>query len=102
MFVTLLLAAGMLALERSENAYSRLVRGLVTPGAPALGEGSALGRRAPRVVTLLMAAFVSLFVHLDWARFPLWVVALALGGAGLRRARRGDRRPSRARSAPRR
>ncbi len=32
MFVTLLLAAGMLALERSENAYTRLVRGLVTPG----------------------------------------------------------------------
>ena len=31
MFVTLLLAAGMLALERTENAYARLVRGLVTP-----------------------------------------------------------------------
>ena len=31
MFVTLLLAAGMLALERSENAYARLVRGLVLP-----------------------------------------------------------------------
>ncbi len=28
MFVTLLLAAGMLALERSENAYRRLIRGL--------------------------------------------------------------------------
>ena len=27
-----------------------------------------------------MAAFVSLFVHLDWARFELWLVALALGG----------------------
>ena len=32
MFVTLLLAAGLLALERSENAYARLVRGLVSPG----------------------------------------------------------------------
>ena len=32
MLLALLLAAGMLALERSENAYSRLVRGLVTPG----------------------------------------------------------------------
>ena len=32
MFVTVLLAAGLLALERSENAYSRLVRGLVSPG----------------------------------------------------------------------
>jgi ABC-2 type transport system permease protein len=27
-----------------------------------------------------MSAFVSLFVHLDWARFPLWVAALGLGG----------------------
>jgi ABC-2 type transport system permease protein len=31
-------------------------------------------------VTLLMTAFVSLFVHLDWARFPLWLLALAVGG----------------------
>ena len=30
MFVTLLLAAGMLALEREENAFARLVRGLVS------------------------------------------------------------------------
>ena len=27
-----------------------------------------------------MSVFVSLFVHLDWARFPLWVLALAVGG----------------------
>ena len=31
MFVGVLLAAGLLALERSEHAYSRLVRGLITP-----------------------------------------------------------------------
>src|SRR6202012_6096047 len=31
MFVTLLIAAGMLALERSEHAYERLFRGLVRP-----------------------------------------------------------------------
>ena len=30
MFITLLLAAGTLALEREENAFSRLVRGLVS------------------------------------------------------------------------
>ena len=35
---------------------------------------------AAAAVTLVMAAFVSLFVHLDWTRFELWVVALALGG----------------------
>ena len=79
MFVTLLLAAGMLAIERSENAYSRLVRGLITPGG-CCGRRSCSPPAAPGAVTLVMAAFVSLFVHLDWSRFQLWVVALALGG----------------------
>ena len=44
MFITLLLAAGMLAVEREENAFARLVRGLVSKTAPAGGEGRA-GRR---------------------------------------------------------
>ena len=78
MFVTMLLAAGMLALERTENAYPRLIRGLVTPGR-LLSEKVALSAGCATVVTLLMAAFVSLFVHLDWGRFELWVAALALG-----------------------
>lgn len=80
MFVTVLLAAGMLAVERSENAYARLVRGLVTPGR-LLWEKILLAGGCAGAVTLLMSVFVSLFVHLDWARFPLWVLALALGGA---------------------
>ncbi len=79
MFVTMLLAAGMLAVERSENAYARLVRGLITP-AGLLSEKIALAGGCATAVTLVMAAFVSLFVHLDWARFELWVAALALGG----------------------
>ena len=33
MIVALLLAAGLLALERSENTYLRLVRGRIRPGA---------------------------------------------------------------------
>ena len=78
MFVTILLAAGLLALERSENAYPRLVRGLVTPGR-LLSEKVILAAGCATVVTLAMAAFVSLFVHLDWSRFELWVLALALG-----------------------
>jgi ABC-2 family transporter protein len=80
MFVTVLLAAGMLALERTENAYARLVRGLVTPGR-LLTEKILLSGGCATLVTLLMAAFVSLFVHLDWSRFELWVLALAFGGA---------------------
>ncbi len=79
MFLTVLLAAGMLALERSENAYSRLVRGLVSP-ARLLSEKVMLAGGCAATVTLIMAAAVSLFVHLDWGRFELWVVALALGG----------------------
>ncbi len=79
MFVTVLLAAGMLAVERSENAYARLVRGLVTPGR-LLTEKVVLAGGCASAVTLVMAALVSLFVHLDWSRFELWVAALALGG----------------------
>lgn len=79
MFVTVLLAAGMLAIEREEHAYSRLVRGLVSPGR-LLGEKVILSAACAAAVTLLMSAFVSLFVHIEWARFPLWVAALAFGG----------------------
>jgi ABC-type transport system involved in cytochrome c biogenesis permease component len=78
MFVTMLLAAGMLAVERTENTYPRLVRGLVTPGR-LLSEKVVLAAGCATVVTVLMAAFVSLFVHLEWARFELWVAALAVG-----------------------
>ena len=78
MFVTMLLAAGMLAVERTENAYPRLVRGLVTPGR-LLSEKVVLAAGCATAVTLVMAVCVSLFVHLDWSRFELWVAALAVG-----------------------
>jgi ABC-2 type transport system permease protein len=78
MFVTLLLAAGMLAIEREEHTYPRLVRGLVTPGR-VLGEKVALAAGCAGLVALVMAACVSIFVHIQWSRFPLWVVALAFG-----------------------
>jgi ABC-2 type transport system permease protein len=78
MFVTLLLASGMLALERSENAYSRLVRGLVSP-ARLLSEKVVLAAGCAGLTTLILAAGVSAFVHLDWGRFELWVLALAFG-----------------------
>jgi ABC-2 type transport system permease protein len=78
MFVTLLMAAGTLALERSEHAYSRLVRGLVTPGG-LLVEKIVLSAGCAAALALAMAACTSAFVHLDWSRFELWVVALAFG-----------------------
>jgi ABC-2 type transport system permease protein len=78
MLVTLLLAAGMLALERSEHAYTRLVRGLVTP-LGLLAEKIALAAGCAGLLAVVMAALVSIFVHLNWARFELWVVALGVG-----------------------
>ncbi|CAN5610421.1 hypothetical protein BH20ACT19_BH20ACT19_11610 [soil metagenome] len=78
MFITLLLAAGTLALEREENAFLRLVRGLVSRTG-LLVEKAGLAAACSGVVSLLMLAGLSLFVELDWARFPLWVLAIFLG-----------------------
>jgi len=79
MLVTLLLAAGMLALEREEHAFGRLIRGLVSPGA-LLAEKVVLAGGCAAAAALVMAAGVSTFVPLAWSRFPLWVVSLALAG----------------------
>jgi ABC-type multidrug transport system permease subunit len=78
MFITLLLAAGTLALEREENAFSRLVRGLVSKTG-LLAEKAALAAACSVSVCLLMMAALGLFVDLDWGRFPLWLAALAVG-----------------------
>jgi hypothetical protein len=79
MFITLLLAAGMLAIEREENAFPRLVRGLVSRSA-LLTEKAALAAVCSTAVCLLMLVGLGLFVELQWGRFGLWVAALA-GGA---------------------
>jgi ABC-2 type transport system permease protein len=79
MLVTMLLAAGMLALEREEHAFARLVRGLVSPS-ELLAEKVVLAGGCAAAAGLVMAAGVSSFVGLEWSRFPLWVVALVLAG----------------------
>ncbi|MEX2108497.1 MAG: ABC transporter permease [Solirubrobacterales bacterium] len=81
-FVTVLLVAGSLALEREENAFSRLTRGLVSRAA-LLAEKIGLGMAIGLVVTLLMLAGVQLFVSLEWSRFGLWLVAILAGAGGL-------------------
>ncbi|MGH2838994.1 MAG: ABC transporter permease [Thermoleophilaceae bacterium] len=78
MFVTVLLAAGTLALEREENAFPRLVRGLVSPTG-LLAEKVLLAAACSTVLGLLMLCGLALFVDLDWGRFPLWVVGVAAG-----------------------
>jgi ABC-type transport system involved in cytochrome c biogenesis permease component len=80
MFVTVLLVAGSLALEREENAFARLTRGLVGKWA-LLVEKVALGVALSILVTVLMLAGLSLFVHIDWGRFGLIVLAILAGGA---------------------
>jgi ABC-2 type transport system permease protein len=81
-FVTVLLVAGSLALEREENAFPRLTRGLVSPTA-LLTEKVALGVAVGLVVTLLMLAGLAFFVPLHWSRIGLWLAAIVAGGAAL-------------------
>jgi len=79
MFVTVLLASGSLALERTENVFSRLVRGPVSR-VGLLSEKILLAAAVALGVSLLMVLVVGTFVSLEWGRFPLWLVALAVGG----------------------
>ena len=81
MFVTLLLTAGMLALEREENAYSRLVRGLVHRRT-LLAEKITLGAVCGVPLVLIMLAILSFFLSLDQARAWLWVPAALFAALG--------------------
>ena len=72
MFVCVLLASGLLALEREENTFTRLARGLVAGRPAADREDRARGGVLVRV-TLAMLLGVSLFVPLDLGRFGLWL-----------------------------
>ncbi|HEY4280232.1 MAG TPA: ABC transporter permease [Conexibacter sp.] len=80
MFLTVLLAAGLLALEREEHAFSRLVRGLVSR-LGLLAEKIGLAALCSVAVTLLLLLVLGIFfVDLDLSRAPQWVVALGVGG----------------------
>jgi ABC-2 type transport system permease protein len=81
-FVTVLLVAGSLALEREENAFPRLTRGLISREA-LLAEKVVLGVGVGLVVTLLLLAGMQIFVPLQWDRFGLWLVAILAGGGAL-------------------
>jgi ABC-2 type transport system permease protein len=81
-FVTVLLVAGSLALEREENAFPRLTRGLVSSAA-LLGEKVLLGIVVGLVVTLLMLAGLTIFVPLEWNRIGLWLAAILVGAGAM-------------------
>jgi ABC-2 type transport system permease protein len=81
MFVCVLLAAGMLALEREEHAFGRLVRGLVSRTA-LLAEKVLLAALCAFALGALLVAGLSLFVDIAWSQAPLWLLALACGAVG--------------------
>ncbi len=78
MFVTLLLAAGLLALEREEQAFGRLLR--LVSRTTLLTEKVLLSAACALLVTVVMLCGLAAFVGLDWGRSPAWLAALA-GGA---------------------
>ena len=80
MFVTVLLVAGSLALEREENAFTRVTRSSVGPGG-LLAEKLALGVVASIAVTLVMLLALTPFVSIAWDRIGLIALAIVFGGA---------------------
>ena len=91
MVVALLLAAGMLALEREENAFGRLVRGLVSRTG-LLVEKAGLAALCGWALATVMLVVLALFLDLRWARAPAWLGRAGRRRGGLRRARGRHRR----------
>lgn len=77
MFVTVLLVAGSLALEREENAFTRLTAGLATRTRiliAKLGLGTVVGFG----VVFLLLVVMTAFLPIQWSRAPLWIAAAAI------------------------
>jgi ABC-2 family transporter protein len=80
LFVTVLLVSGSLALEREENTFTRLTRGLVSRTG-LLTEKALLGTGAALAVTLLLLLAITPFESISWGRIYLIVPAILLAGA---------------------
>jgi hypothetical protein len=80
LFVTVLLVSGSLALEREENTFTRLTRGLVSREG-LLVEKAILGTGAALVVTLLLLLAITPFESIGWSRIYLIIPAILLAGA---------------------
>jgi ABC-type multidrug transport system permease subunit len=78
MFVTLLLAAGMLALEREEHAFGRLVRGLITRTGLMIEKVGLAALCAWALASVMLAVLVAI-LDLGWSDTPAWLLALAFG-----------------------
>jgi ABC-2 type transport system permease protein len=80
MFVSVLLAAGGLAIEREEHALPRLARGLLSREAIIVEKGL-LASSCSFPLAFAMLAGIGAFVSLEWSRVGLWLLALAFGAA---------------------
>jgi ABC-type multidrug transport system permease subunit len=80
LFVTVLLVSGSLALEREENTFTRLTRGLVSRTG-LLVEKATLGTGAALIVTLLLLAAITPFESISWGRIYLIIPAILFAGA---------------------
>ncbi len=80
LFVAVLLASGVLALEREEQAYGRLVR-VVSP-ALLLLEKILLAAACSALVALVMVCGIGALTGVDWGRAGQWVIAAAAGALG--------------------
>ena len=80
MFVTVLLVAGSLALEKEENAFTRLTEGLVSRIQILVGKVG-LGTVVGFAVSLILMVGLGLFVGIEWGRTPYWLLALIFGAA---------------------
>jgi ABC-2 type transport system permease protein len=80
MFVTVLLVAGSLALEKEENAFTRLTAGLVSR-IQILVAKVGLGTVVGFGVSLILMLGLGLFVGIEWGRAPYWLLALIFGAA---------------------
>lgn len=81
LLIGVLIAAGMLALEREENTLERLLRGLLAPSR-LIAAKVILAAGCAALAGLILSAGVAAFLGLDFARLPLWLLALAAGGLG--------------------
>jgi ABC-2 type transport system permease protein len=81
LFIAVLLASGVLALEREEQAYGRLVRGLVSKTG-LLAEKVVLAAACSAVVALAMLCGIGALTGVDWSRAAQWLAAVAAGALG--------------------
>lgn len=80
MFVTVILGAASLALEREEGAYTRLVRGPISYGGLIVAK-VVLAVSCSFVLSFVLLGVLQLFVSLEWQRIAIWPVAILIAAA---------------------